>query len=48
MNDEEMLRSSDRHFARKFDPKVDSDILDLLDSWRARPEAAAILANSRS
>ncbi|HEV2703839.1 MAG TPA: beta-1,6-N-acetylglucosaminyltransferase [Steroidobacteraceae bacterium] len=40
MDDQEMLRSSEKHFARKFDPRVDSKILDLLDSWRLQREAS--------
>jgi hypothetical protein len=43
MDDQEILRSSPQHFARKFDPKVDSRILDLLDRWRLEHEAAATL-----
>ncbi len=41
MDDQYMLRASKQHFARKFDPEVDSRILDLLDQWRLRHEAAA-------
>jgi hypothetical protein len=39
VNDQELLRSSNSHFARKFDPKVDSQILDLLDQWRLQRPA---------
>jgi core-2/I-Branching enzyme len=45
MDDQEILRASHKHFARKFDPNVDSNILDVLDSWRLRHESAAIAAN---
>jgi len=41
MDDQDLLRSSSRHFARKFDPKVDSRILDVLDKWRLEPAEAA-------
>jgi hypothetical protein len=43
MDDQDMLRASHQHFARKFDPQVDSRILDLLDSWRHEHEDAAAL-----
>jgi hypothetical protein len=43
LDDRDLLRSSHQHFARKFDPKVDSGILDLLDSWRLEHEEAALL-----
>jgi hypothetical protein len=44
VEDVDMLRASDKHFARKFDPHVDSAILEVLDAWRlqdrpfSRPE----------
>lgn len=47
LDDQELLRTSNKHFARKFDPKVDSRILDVLDSWRLRQESAAVAANGR-
>jgi hypothetical protein len=40
MDDRKMLRSSHQHFARKFNPNVDSGILDLLDRWRNEDECA--------
>lgn len=40
LDDQDFLRTSDKHFARKFDPMVDSRILDVLDSWRLRQESA--------
>ena len=41
MDDRDMLRASHKHFARKFDPNIDSRILDLLDKWRLLDEHAA-------
>ena len=41
MDDQDMLRASHKHFARKFDPRIDSRILDLLDTWRRQDEYAA-------
>jgi Core-2/I-Branching enzyme len=41
IDDQDMLRESTRHFARKFDPRVDSQILDLLDEWRRQPADSA-------
>lgn len=38
MDDQDLLRSSHRHFARKFNPAVDSRILDVLDGWRLEDE----------
>jgi hypothetical protein len=34
MGDQDLLRTSHEHFARKFDPQIDSRILDRLDEWR--------------
>lgn len=48
MDDQELLRSSTRHFARKFDPKVDSRILDWLDAWRLQQEEAATMGDRES
>ena len=47
MDDQDMLRMSPHHFARKFDPKVDSRILDLLDEW-CRRQADAATSGERS
>jgi hypothetical protein len=48
MDDQDLLRSSSRHFARKFDPQVDSRILDLLDMWRLQHDEDALVGDSEA
>ena len=48
MDDQDLLRASSEHFARKFDPRVDSRILDWLDNWRLQHEEAATVGERES